>query len=147
MLTRRKFLRRGLGAFAWGMLASKGLASNHNSHSIPCAPSGALGIDATTPLLEIPSDPPSMIVDGIPFAHWFSGDDFANDQIPFHFIPDYGQLPDPAENVDVAIVGGGLSGLTSAYLLRHYNIAFFSSCGTALAATPRAKCGTGLIIR
>lgn len=121
MLTRRDFLRGGLSAFALGWLGKKGLNLSRFKTSSTCAPSGALGIDATTPLLQIPPNPPSVIVDGIPFAEWFFGDDFDNDHIPFHFIPDYGQLPDPAEDVDVAIVGGGLSGLTSAYLLRNHN--------------------------
>lgn len=121
MISRRKFLRDGLSAFALGMLARKGLSIGRISPPMPCAPSGALGIDATTPLLQIPANPPSVLVDGIPFADWFFGDDFDNDHIPFHFIPDYGQLPEPAEDVDVAVVGGGLSGLTSAYLLREHN--------------------------
>ncbi len=125
MLSRRKFLRGGLSAFALGMMAKKGLGLNRIARSMPCAPSGALGVEATTPLLQIPADPPSVMVEGIPFAEWFFGDDFPNDQIPFHFIPEIDQLPDPAEDVDVAIVGGGLSGLTSAYLLRDHNTVLF----------------------
>jgi hypothetical protein len=121
MLSRRKFLRGGLSAFALGWLGKTGLNPGRIATPSLCAPSGALAIDATTPLLQIPPNPPSVIVDGIPFAEWFFGDDFDNDHIPFHFIPDYGQLPDPAEDVDVAIVGGGLSGLASAYLLRNHN--------------------------
>ena len=125
MLSRRKFLRGGLSAYALGVLAKKGLGFGRISQSTGCVPSGGLGIDATTPLLQIPSNPPSVVVDGIPFANWFFGDDFDNDHIPFHYIPDYGQLPDPAEDVDVAIVGGGLSGLTSAYLLRNHDTVLF----------------------
>src|SRR5207247_2232174 len=47
-----------------------------------------------------------------------------NNSIPFHFIPNYfngGPPPEPAEDVDVAVVGGGLSGLASAYMLRDHN--------------------------
>jgi hypothetical protein len=124
-ITRRKFLRGGLSALALGVLAKKGFGISRAPQSIHCAPSGALGIDATTPLLEIPLSPTSKIVEGIPFAPWFFGDDFDNDHIPFHFIPDYGQFPEPAEDVDVAIVGGGLSGLTSAYLLKDKNVVLF----------------------
>lgn len=123
MLSRREFLRGGLSAFAWGMLARRGLGGNRRP--FPCAPSGALGIDATTPFFQVPTNPASVVVDGIPFAKWFSGDDYANDHIPFHFIPDYGTFPEPAEDVDVAIVGGGLSGLTSAYLLKNENVVLF----------------------
>ena len=68
------------------------------------------------------------MVDGIPFAEWFFGDDFDNKTIPFHSIPDYfhgGGPPEPAEEVDVAVVGGGLSGLASAYFLRQHNTVLF----------------------
>src|SRR3954447_3760322 len=125
MLDRRKFIRGGLSAFLLGSLAGKGVGIGAGFRPTPCVPSGGLPFAATTPLLEIPANPPSIMVDGIPFAKWFSGDDFDNDHIPFHTLPDYGQLPEPAEEIDVAIVGGGLSGLTSAYLLREHGPVLF----------------------
>ena len=129
MTNRREFLR-GLSAFSLGMLGTSGGLGAIPLSRPPrsCAPSGALPISATTPFLEIPAHPPSVMVDGIPFAQWFSGDDFENSSIPFHFIPNYfngGPPPEPAEEVDVAIVGGGLSGLASAYFLRQHNTVLF----------------------
>ena len=100
MLNRREFLRGGLSAFALGTLGTKAVLGSPIRRSLrSCAPSGGLGINATTPFLEIPSNPPSVMVDGMPFAEWFFGDDFNNDHIPFHFIPDYfngGPPPEPA---------------------------------------------------
>lgn len=125
MLNRRDFLRGGLGAFALGILAKKGINMTRIAQSAGCAPSGGLGIDATRPFLPVPTNPASVMVDGIPFAQWFFGDDFDNDRIPFHYIPTYPPFPEPAEDVDVAIVGGGLSGLTSAYLLKNHNTVLF----------------------
>ncbi len=125
MLNRREFLRVGLSAFALGTLGTNAAFGSPISRSLrSCAPSGALGIHATTPFLEVPSNPPSVLVNGMPFAEWFFGDDFDNKTIPFHIIGDYfngGPPPEPAEEVDVAVVGGGLSGLASAYFLRHHN--------------------------
>src|SRR4051812_26386575 len=129
MLNRRQFLRGGLSAFALGTLGTKALLGSSISRSLrSCAASGALGVSATTPFLKIPSQPSSVMVDGIPFAEWFFGDDFDNKTIPFHSIPDYfhgGGPPEPAEEVDVAVVGGGLSGLASAYFLRQHNTVLF----------------------
>jgi hypothetical protein len=57
-------------------------------------------------------------VNGVPFEPWFTGDDFLDpNSIPFH-VAWNGAPVTPSEEVDVAIVGGGLSGLTTAYLLK-----------------------------
>jgi hypothetical protein len=60
----------------------------------------------------------------IPFHRAFTGDDFTrpheilfDPEGPLRGLPG-GRLPDPDETVPVAVVGGGLGGLTTAYLLR-----------------------------
>jgi len=65
---------------------------------------------------------PSVMVKGMPFAPGFTGDAFPDGVIPFHSgesVFPGGVPPEPTEVVDVAIAGGGLSGLSTAYLLRH----------------------------
>jgi hypothetical protein len=79
-------------------------------------------LDASRPFSQLPRRPPSVLVQGLPFAEGFFGDPWPYAQIPFHTgendFPG-GEPPAPTESVDVAIVGGGLSGLATAYFLRH----------------------------
>lgn len=78
---------------------------------------------ATDPIVDLPANL-STLVDGIPFARWFTGDDFNNTAIPLHSTYQ-GAIPEPTEEVDVAIIGGGLSGLCCAYQLRRHEIVLF----------------------
>lgn len=124
MQTRRQVLRGGLAAVAWGLAARRGFGKGPPNHSL-CIGSGASPLNESNPFLHIPNHPPSMLVDGLPFADWFTGDDFQNNAIPFHFIDDYAAFPPAQEDVDVAIVGGGISGLSAGFLLKKYKPIIF----------------------
>ncbi|MFQ5462393.1 MAG: NAD(P)-binding protein [Phycisphaerae bacterium] len=130
MTTRREFLGRGFSAVA------AGLAVN-SSWALPLFKTASRGTRSqgvrgpslagdSAPVAPIALSPDSMVVDGIRFARWFTGDDFpeigaAHLPIP-PFVAPYtaADLPVPSETVDVCVVGGGLSGLSAAYMLRDF---------------------------
>lgn len=113
-------MQAGLSAVMLGLLRRSGFA-------MPLLPPPRSGIGAfglPRPFVQIPSNPASIMVDGLPFASSFTGDDFPpGGAIPFHsseVVFPGGQLPAAKETVDIVIIGGGLSGLTTAYLLRDH---------------------------
>lgn len=113
--SRRSVLRAGLGALTAGLLAPKA-----GARLFPAPPTDPGDLDNA---LGAPIRPiavgPSVLIDGLPFHRSWLGDHFAQSAIPFHHgeLPD-GGFPAPDEHVDVAVVGGGLSGLAAAYALR-----------------------------
>lgn len=123
MLSRRSFLGSGFSALAWG-LSRRSLTPPEVLRGRPsCPPSGAIELDASSPFRSIPDAPLSTDVDGLPFEPWFTGDDWDNGSIPFHYTGDYfngGPPPEPQEQAKAVVVGGGLSGLSTALLLRRH---------------------------
>ncbi len=118
MPDRRQFLQHGLVAAGLGLTA--GLSLRLSGTPPPPPPGGA-----SNPFLQLPPNPQSTLVNGIPFAPWFTGDDFPDpNSIPFH-VAWNGSPPAPTEEVEVAIVGGGLSGLASAFLLKQHHPVLF----------------------
>jgi hypothetical protein len=123
MLSRRAFIGNGLGALAAGLLAQRALA--RRAFGFACPDTGALPYGPATPVLDLGQLPDAVQVAGMPFAPGWTGDDFPSFlQIPFHMqetnYPN-GIPPDATETVDVCVVGGGMSGLCTAYLLREHH--------------------------
>ncbi len=122
MPTRRSILRAGLAAISAGLATRSGFGWLAPPGSVGRAPGDSRGRrppeSAADPFLRLPDAPESLLVDGMRFMPGFTADGFADDAIPFHSIPDLEHLPPPEESVDVAVVGGGISGLAAAYLLR-----------------------------
>jgi len=132
--SRREVLRAGLGAglgaVAIGLARIAGVrGSTASASTIAPPPTGATWSGpAGHPILELTESLDSVMIDGLPFARDWTGDDFANDEFPFHSCENCfpkGGPPEPSEEVDVAIIGGGLSGLATADALRHRRIALF----------------------
>ena len=132
--SRRQFIATGFAALTAGLIASRagagflGAPPQADRRPRPCVDTGAQPLASAGPFLHVPRHPESVMIGGLPFANKWFGDHFPNTRIPFHISENQypnGKPPEPTEEVDIAIVGGGLSGLTTAYLLRHRNPVFF----------------------
>ncbi len=130
----RRQVIAGFAALSAGLLAQRAgagmfaIAPDAERRPRPCVESGAAPLRTTNPFLQVGRHPESVMIGGLPFASKWLGDDFPNTRIPFHAQENRypgGKPPEPTEEIDIAIVGGGPSGLTTAYLLRHRNPVVF----------------------
>ncbi len=138
MPTRREVLKGGLGILALGAGGSVlgaqsavqtivGSMAQRAGGMSPLTGAALETLKASRPLGARSFDSKARIIDGFAFKSWFEGDDF-EEEIPFHsqqnVFPD-GEPPAPTEEIDVVVIGGGLSGLSTAYELRAYNPVVF----------------------
>ncbi len=128
MTTRRELLRNaGLAAFLLGLSKRPAHAAFARRFTAPGLPPtfdllpriGALA--RSRPSVAIADTPAVTEISGFPFSPGWLGDKWHHSEIPFHHphtgFPG-GKAPASDEDVDIAIIGGGLSGLGLAYLLR-----------------------------
>ncbi len=116
-IPRRSFLGAGLAAVG-GLLASGSFSKAWGMPPPLSRRPRWIQNSATKPILAIARNGPAMVVDGLPFHPSWLGDSFSGNSIPFHAPespPEWSALD---EHVDVAIIGGGLSGLACAHKLR-----------------------------
>lgn len=117
---------RGFAALALAMGAGpRRVLSQHTS---PCVPTGAGRLLGSNPIRSVDFLGDTTQIAGLPFSKEWFGDWFPSSNIPFHYSEEAmpgGTPPEPEETTDVAIIGGGLSGLAMAYFLREYRPVLF----------------------
>lgn len=120
MPTRRNILRGGLGALALGAFGGR-LPAQLAQQAATLGRAGGPGSSGPgAPILRLPNAPESVRIGGLPFAPFYIGDDFDDNAIPFHSGGPF-ELPEPSESVDVVVIGGGISGLSAAWLLNRFD--------------------------
>ncbi len=144
--SRRQFIASaGFAALSMGLLAQRrgaaasmlfggpphppgGPFPHPHPHHPNCVDTGARPLWATHPIFDLSPPATTFDVDGVAFADRWYGDPWSYADIPFHSAQNLypgGEPPEPSEEVDIAIVGGGLSGLATAYLLRRHKPVVF----------------------
>ena len=166
MPTRRAFIKKSLGYSVLSMLSPGALQPNRSTRNlhqwlgpfgVPGDPlAAAQGLDKTV-MVRLPVINSSVVRPPLPFYSGFTGDAFP--QLAHLVLPNKqqylpgGKPPPPTEYVDLAVVGGGLAGLTTAYALREHNPVVFeyadrfggNSRGETWNGTPYSMGGAYLI--
>ena len=122
MPSRRQFLSTGFSAVAAGLMGKPAWAdclfANPGNVGSGVSSSGV----GSSPFAPVALRPASIMIDGLPFEPWFTGDSFQSigeQHVSFPpFVRGLEDIPDHSESVEVCVIGGGLSGLAAAYMLR-----------------------------
>lgn len=125
MISRRLFLQTSAGLIALGPASLDALARQRRA-APPLLPHGRAFLEGS-PINPGVNTAQNVLIDGVPFWNDMSGDRFAGlGHPPFPVLGEwigYGNPPPaPTEKAEIVVVGGGLGGLCSAYLLRHRDL-------------------------
>ncbi len=159
MQSRRDMLKgAGLSALFLGLARTPAFAAFARAWAptLGVPPTGLGSLARSRPFGTVPDIPATVDIGGFPFTpHWL-GDPWPSTKIPYHSAEDIfpgGSPPPPDEDVDIAIVGGGMSGMALAYLLKDRNPVLFElhdrfggvSQGEQWAGTPFSMGGAYFI--
>ncbi len=122
--SRRDFLQTGFAAVGAFLAAPSSVRFLPSFDDLAARPAWT-PIPLSCPIKKIPPTTLTVAIDGLPFAPTWFGDSFAGGGFPFHAPEDPPRWAQLDEHVDVAIIGGGLSGLATAYNLRERDWVLF----------------------
>ncbi len=116
------------GALPGGAMLASAVASSWNNRASAASMFAPTSPHSASPFLTLWDEAlgASEIIGGLPFSKQWHGDWFGRSVLPFHSNESVGSgSPASEELLDVAIIGGGLSGLAVAHALEGARIGLF----------------------